>query len=349
MRGGSAAIQIAVPEDYAVGRGIRNANGNRVTRLGCGNCGAALSGPYCAQCGQHVHDSARGVSTLFHDAWHVATHVDGRLWRTLAALLLRPGFLTREYFAERRARYLPPVRVYLVLSVLFFALPSPGGKATAEDAAAALKDSPAAAADIAEARQAIEAALTAKRGAGVVLPAAAAHEESASLNIDTKDCDKVQTSPRWLEEPLRRACRRNVADGGRALKHALLANVPKMMFVFLPIMALVMLLLYWWPRHYYVEHLVFFLHTHAALFLLLLLTRLASWLAVWMPALAAGVKIAKVGAFGYAVWYVYQALRRYYGQRRWLTLTKLAFVGIAYAVCLAITLLGTVVVTALTA
>ena len=48
------------------------------------------------------------------------THADSRLWRTLAALLFKPGHLTREFLAGRRARYLPPVRLYLVLSVLFF-------------------------------------------------------------------------------------------------------------------------------------------------------------------------------------------------------------------------------------
>jgi hypothetical protein len=43
----------------------------------CGNCGATLMGPYCFDCGQHKHESARSVSALFEDAWHAATHVDG--------------------------------------------------------------------------------------------------------------------------------------------------------------------------------------------------------------------------------------------------------------------------------
>jgi hypothetical protein len=53
----------------------------------CGNCGATLMGPYCFDCGQHRHESARSVSALFEDAWHVATHVDGRFWQTLYILL----------------------------------------------------------------------------------------------------------------------------------------------------------------------------------------------------------------------------------------------------------------------
>jgi hypothetical protein len=86
----------------------------------CGNCNAPLTGPYCAQCGQHAHESARSLGALFHDAWHVVTHLDGRFWSTLRLLLLRPGQLTLEYFAERRARYVPPVRLYFVISIAFF-------------------------------------------------------------------------------------------------------------------------------------------------------------------------------------------------------------------------------------
>ena len=55
-----------------------------------------------------------------------------------------------------------------------------------------------------------------------------------------------------------------------------------MMFLLVPMMALVMLILYWRPRRYYVEHLVFFMHNHAAIFLLLLIQALLSWIAAWL-------------------------------------------------------------------
>ena len=86
----------------------------------CDNCGAAVSGRYCAACGQRLEPP---VHTLWHftrAATEDLTHADSRLWRTLGALLLRPGHLTGEFLAGRRARYLPPVRLYLVISVVFF-------------------------------------------------------------------------------------------------------------------------------------------------------------------------------------------------------------------------------------
>src|SRR6266436_982993 len=88
--------------------------------LRCENCGAAVAQRYCGACGQRLEPPV-------HSLWHFAqlatedlTHADSRLWRTLAALLFKPGYLTREFLAGRRARYLPPVRLYLVLSVVFF-------------------------------------------------------------------------------------------------------------------------------------------------------------------------------------------------------------------------------------
>src|SRR5476649_493318 len=119
-----------------------------MTEPECANCGAALSGPFCSVCGQHAHESARAVGVLFHDAWHVVTHIDGRFWRTMSTLLLHPGRLTQDYFAERRARYLPPVRVYLVLSVLFFALGARGPRVDFETRAAAQNAHRSAVADV---------------------------------------------------------------------------------------------------------------------------------------------------------------------------------------------------------
>ncbi|HXQ64084.1 MAG TPA: DUF3667 domain-containing protein [Steroidobacteraceae bacterium] len=311
----------------------------------CANCDAPLTGPYCAQCGQHAHESARSVGTLLHDGWHVLTHLDGRLWRTLAALLLHPGRLTHEYFAERRARYLPPVRLYLVVSVLFFALATIGPHRDARTAVDALAKDPTASADIAEARHELQQALKRPDGAAGPIPGAA---KGFIIGVDTQDCEKLDSSINWLKEPLRRACRRNVGDSGRAAMRVFVASIPKVMFLFLPLMALLMLLLYWRPRRYYVEHLVFFLHTHAALFLVLLAQLTLSGLTAWLPALARVGGIARFAGFVYAVWYVYRAMRDYYGQRRWLTLAKLTAVGLAYMVFLSITLLATLVASALT-
>jgi hypothetical protein len=86
----------------------------------CLNCGAALTGPFCARCGQHVTDTDMSLRELLRGTFHELTAVDGKVLRTLKALVLRPGQLTLDALAGRRARWLPPLRIYLICSVVYF-------------------------------------------------------------------------------------------------------------------------------------------------------------------------------------------------------------------------------------
>ena len=289
----------------------------------CRNCEAPLTGPYCAQCGQHAHESARNLGAVVHNAWHDLTHVDGRLWPTLYLLLLRPGRLTVDYFQEKRARYLPPVRLYLVLSLAFFtvnALQSPH-------------------AERAQVAPVTAAADEAGDDAGTV--------RDLDLKLDAP-CEHIDIAGiGWLTTRARAACERARRMPTDEFLAALAHNVPKMMFVFLPLMAAVMCLLYWRPRRYYVEHLVFLLHNHSALYLAFLLLNLAGLLGGLWVALGSLTWILGIATFVYVPVYPYRAMRRYYGQGRLLTLAKYATLALAYLVCLLLTLAGTAAVTAL--
>jgi hypothetical protein len=55
---------------------------------------------------------------LTHEALEEFTHLDGKIWRTLRALLFQPGLLTKEYWEGRRGRWVRPIRLYLVISAL---------------------------------------------------------------------------------------------------------------------------------------------------------------------------------------------------------------------------------------
>src|SRR4051812_45191979 len=88
--------------------------------LVCANCGTPLSGEYCAKCGQRDEPQVHSVTHFASEALESITHADSRLWRTLSYLLAKPGRLTLEFFAGHRVSYLPPFRLYLVISLLFF-------------------------------------------------------------------------------------------------------------------------------------------------------------------------------------------------------------------------------------
>lgn len=86
----------------------------------CQNCQTPMNGPFCYQCGQHERSSVRHAGLLLRDILHDVLNLDSRAIRTLKPLLLKPGYLTLEYFAGRRQRYVPPLRLYVIASLVFF-------------------------------------------------------------------------------------------------------------------------------------------------------------------------------------------------------------------------------------
>jgi hypothetical protein len=86
----------------------------------CENCGSALLGEYCYACGQPVKGLVRHFSTIAGDFADTVLNWDARLPRTLWPLFVKPGWLTREYFAGRRVRYVSPVRLFVTLAIVTF-------------------------------------------------------------------------------------------------------------------------------------------------------------------------------------------------------------------------------------
>jgi hypothetical protein len=277
----------------------------------CENCGNEVTQRYCGACGQRLEPPVHSLWHFSRVATEDLTHADSRLWRTLGALLFKPGKLTAEFLAGRRARYLPPLRLYLVVSVAFFLVAS----AVNPRLAVVQLD-----ADEARAGRAVTPLQD--------LPAlgAKADENETPQQRSERVCATANYDGPWqgtLRPLVQQGCRHIVIDNGRGLQQAFLHNVPRAMFVFLPLLAALMMLMYWRPRHYYVEHLLLFVHNHAFVFLvagvLLLLEKL-------VPAVP-GVKLA---VFVYFAWYMYRSMRVVYRQGRLLTLSKLALLAFFY-------------------
>lgn len=85
----------------------------------CENCEAALHGHYCHDCGQSVHNPVRNFGHAIEEVFESFWHLDGRVFRTLRELM-SPGKVAREYLAGRRVRYIPPLRLFVIVSVLTF-------------------------------------------------------------------------------------------------------------------------------------------------------------------------------------------------------------------------------------
>jgi Protein of unknown function (DUF3667)/Domain of unknown function (DUF4286) len=354
-----------------------------VSTENCLNCGEVLTGQHCSHCGQHARVRVLSLWELIKDVLGDLLDADSRVWRTLWPLAFRPGLLTREFLRGRRALYTPPFRMYLVLSVVFFLLASisdPGADVAFQideggtnlqlrQGTASGSTGPAAAADSnleQDARQFLEQAIerlpeseraTVRADLEKEIAQATPAELEAARRFMSDPCSekslRIDAGP-FLEqyEPrLRSACRRIMADQ-QSFGRALFENIPKMMFIFLPLIAAVMSLLYLRSGRYYVEHLLFVVHFHAFFFLagivVLLLERLAGSGSGTVGSALAAVEGALGAALTlYVPWYLLQAMRRVYAQGWWKTLPKFALLGIAYFVSLVFTGIGLLAYTAL--
>ena len=372
----------------------------------CANCGATLQGEFCHECGQSVHSVLKPVHGMLEDTLDIVFHVDGRVVHTLPPLLLRPGFLTLEYFAGRRVRYVAPFRLMFVLCLLAFFFShlaidnskSDGGGSLVtfnlhDDADSDFKDAHTAAAvdktlrqqlaDLKRARQFVFTADATKRfrqaeddlrqaaarrlvalgaapaGSASVPAAAAASSidlrdptdqrdvvfDEAFQHIDSVD---VPWLPGFVNARLSRAAahlRANwqaVQHGGQEGQEAqeritagIFGALPLSMFVMLPFFALLLKLFYVFRRRLYMEHLIVALHSHAFLFLDVLLLVLLAMLSGWLVP-HAGWTAYPLTALEWvlALWapvYLLWMQKRIYRQGWAMTLLKFWCIGWFYA------------------
>ncbi len=86
----------------------------------CLNCNAQVYGTYCHICGQENIEPKETTGHLISHFFQDITHFDGKFFSSLKLLIIKPGFLPREYMVGRRASYLNPIRFYVFTSALFF-------------------------------------------------------------------------------------------------------------------------------------------------------------------------------------------------------------------------------------
>jgi hypothetical protein len=260
--------------------------------------------------------------------------------------------------------FTPPLRLYLISSLLFFLLATLGGVDAAfemdgdegAETTTETGEPPTPPADDgATAAEAPEPpALPAKPApAGDGTPEKVIEAEGW-LTADEEKCTigEFNTGVAFVDGTVRsrmkRACDRIVADQGKTFMRQLVDNIPRMLVFFLPVIAFVMKPLYFGSRRYYVEHLLFFVHYHSfafmALSVYLVIDRLAEVFEGW--GLVKGITIAVLWI--YIPYYLFRALRVVYGQRRVVTLAKYIILFFTYLFGLTFILIIGVAYTALT-
>ncbi len=355
----------------------------------CANCGAPLAGPYCHACGQPVKGMIRQLSSVLADFADSVLNLDSRLLRTIAPLLLRPGWLTLEYFAGRRVRYVTPFRLFFFLCIIaIFAIqltvqanggfdvdidardigaatsvPDLQRRTNATIARIELDET-----DAAERARAIERARQhaarrmewiQQRDAAIAAGQAPPPDPNARFfRIDGQIWDPVSHPlvvgwlPNFANRELNEAIghlRANlmlVAHNPARLINNIFPVLPQTLFVMLPLFALLLKITYIFKRRLYMEHLIVALHSHAFIFLALLLLALTQGLLAWVraPAATAALNFAGTVLWIWLPLYLLLMQKRVYAQGWVMTLFKYAFVGCCYMVLLGFAVAAAVVI-----
>jgi hypothetical protein len=304
----------------------------------CRNCGALAPAMFCPSCGQETQVALPTARQFIKDAAGRIVSLDGRLWRTLAALIFRPGYLTREYFLGRRRRYVRPARLFLALSIAMFALfrvlvevPAFNGDDLVKFE---VREAPASAGPEAASEQATSAASAA--------PSSRAAPPAARIPSFTFDDDAnvvVDGPPGLVTEAIRRRVERfNAMPRDGKVEQIVLGTVrygPYAMVVLLPAFALLLKLLYLGgarrhplrPRRYS-EHLVFAAHDLSFLFIIIMLVVVVPW----QPLRVALVLWAIV----YGLW----AMKVVYGGRWIGVLARAWLLAVSYFVLFGLVVVG---------
>jgi Protein of unknown function (DUF3667) len=305
----------------------------------CRNCGAIVTSEYCAECGQETAVKLPTARVFLREATGRYVSLDGRLWRTLAGLLFRPGFLTREYFAGRRRRYIRPARLFLVLSLALFAAIRffASVPVLVDDDLVVKPDAKAGAKPAVKPAVKFDAGETG--GDLFSVPGFTIHVDR-DLNLDIPGANAP-----WSQELKRRFEHFNRLNRQEKSEQVFLGVVrygPYAMFVLMPAFALLQMVAYLGRvRRYpdrpnrYAEHLVFAAHMHAFLFLVCVLA-----LAIPFTPLRAALGI-------WCMLYGFWATKVVY-RGRWIGLFARSFVvGIAYLVLFALVIIGLLLVAVL--
>lgn len=366
MEGVNASLETAgaAPLEMAVSATLER--GGRVSP--CKNCAAPVLGAFCAQCGQPTDVHRRSVLHLLHDLFKDIASFDSRILRTVIALFVKPGELSLAFREGRTQRYVPAVRLYLFVSLIFFLFLSitstailqleltttshryfsNGSGQVFEEKNGVTKPVEGLKAD----KNGNVFADTGEGGPQVLVygmtadgkvsndlsakpfffaPVRKQHAQISSGIQSVLEHEHAQLASlpisasftSWLENHLDRMLKTLAVDP-TAINGPMTEWIPRMLFVLLPVFAMVLALFYWRQRKdfYFVDHLVFSLNMHSFAFAMILV-------AVVLARVIMGGTVAGIALLVIAL-YLFLAMKRFYKQGWIWTVVKFALVSFVY-------------------
>ena len=316
----------------------------------CLNCGSEIYGRYCHVCGQENVEPHESFWHLALHAFEDMTHFDGKFFVTLKSLLLKPGFLSSQYIAGKRMRYLHPVRMYIFTSFIFFLIfffvEKGSFRVNTDDSSSKefytkteLKNLKSAIESDTHLYNSYSSKLNDQKRAQSLqnIIDTLKDNDSVTLNFSSlgynlKQYDSLQNSlPKEKQDNFfirklhqKASLLRSSDPNGNLRKNELQENfqhrLPPLLFISLPIFASLLLMLFYKRKDlYYVDHAIFSLHLFTAYFMFSLLMVFLSLLPD-----SSFLNWTYFAVFLLILFYTYKALRNFYRKSRWGTIIRLA-------------------------
>ncbi len=371
----------------------------------CENCHQPVSGMYCSQCGQSVESTLKYFWTVILHLLDDIFSFDSRASRTLFPLIFKPGFLTNEYIAGRRVHYVPPLRLYLFVSILFFlslkffTVADGAGGINIGDSKSNLqqinqhielltKQKSAATpetlinidkqlvkfatlkTDLSNTKNLLLKGMTSelasielleltstealtkeqitvketlqtnidklKAGESIDLPGKGftiGNNEDGSLTFDFLSKEN-NTKLSEFAVLLTKKGEKAFKEDSRPLVREAIEKLPQLMFILLPLFAVLLKLMFVFSKRLYLEHLTVALHSHSFLFLVILIVQLLSYIhtnsEVNYPAIASTVESLFIVLIAWVPIYLFIMQKRVYKQGYFLTSLKFSLIGASY-------------------
>ena len=295
----------------------------------CLNCGHDVEELYCPHCGQknvETHVNAfHAIGEFIGDYFHA----DGKFLKSIVPLLFRPGYMTNEYNAGRREKFINPFRLYIFVSIVYFSIAylSPDSTGTIKSADPASKTN-------ARIRLGNSGIIAFQRTDSTDV------QDDSTINVLNERAEKLpvtiqqyrdsvkmlasENKPSYSDDIVNRVAIKYKAAGdaealiGETLKK-FQNTLPKLLFFLLPLAALLLKLFYTRRKKFYVDHLVHTLHLHSFIFLLLIIYSLIH--------LLISAKIIFAVAILWMIVYFFISMKRVYGQ----SMAKTIFKGFLFS------------------
>lgn len=266
----------------------------------CLNCHHVVEKRFCPNCGQENKHTRESFHYLFTHFFEDLTHYDGSFWKTIKHLLFNPAKLTKEYLAGKRQTYVPPVKLYIFISFVTFFLLSVLPVFHDEDDAIVKVNNTEELKDINNKKMSDVPIM------GNIKTVAAVDSIQKSLPEDKK----YNIAEYWIMKKMAKVNEHNTFQEFREkFTKSIYQNLPKVIFMYLPIFAFILWLFHNKKRWYYYEHGVYTLHYFSMLLLSFSLFMLLSWVLSWFGENGITEFIIGISTITMVLWWIFYFFR----------------------------------------